>query len=137
MSRKSFRTLLAKPLQFLNCPLSPKAYFVPMETSLKVTTDYQIIQAWAQKYHGRPQRVNEGGVTFIRIDFPGKQDDNFLSDNKPRPYISWGEFFRIFKEDDLAFIFEDRDVTDPSLAYHFIKRENLDEDEVIDERIFG
>lgn len=107
-----------------------------METALKVTTDHQTIKAWAQKYHGRPQRMDMGGVTFIRIDFPGKGDDAFLSD-KPRPFISWDEFFAIFEEDGLAFIYEEDDVTDPSLAYHFIKRENLEQEEIADERIFG
>lgn len=90
-----------------------------------------------EKFRGRPQRLGENGYSSIRIDFPGKDDDNFFSKDKQPVNISWDEFFRIFEEKELAFIYETEDVYDPSLAYHFIKRENALSFETPDERIFG
>ncbi|MCL4398082.1 hypothetical protein M1403_03620 [Patescibacteria group bacterium] len=101
-----------------------------------ITVDHQEIAAWAQKFNGRPQRIGENGYSSIRIDFPGHGDDTFFSSDKRPVNISWDEFFRIFEEQHLAFIHEDKDVFDPSLAYHFIKRENAFEEETID-HIFG
>ena len=107
--------------------------------STHITVDHSEVRAFAQKYRGRPQRLGENGYSTIRIDFPGKDDDRFLSEEKPPVNISWDKFFNIFEQQDLAFIFEDKDIYDPSLAYHFIKRESAfaSENNNSFNRIFG
>ena len=103
-----------------------------------ITVDHSEIRAWARKFNGCPQRVGENGYSSIRLDFPGKDDDNFFSEEKRPVNISWEEFFQIFEAKELAFIYEDKDVFDPGMAYHFIKRESAfsKEEETFD-RIFG
>ena len=69
------------------------------------TTDHETIQAWAEERDGWPamvdrRRSGDGGV--LRIDFPG-----FTGTGTLRP-ISWDEWFRIFDERDLAFLYQDR-----------------------------
>ena len=63
------------------------------------TTDHGEIQNWAEERGGRPAVVRthgEGGI--LRIDFQ-EPDENL----EP---ISWDEFFRIFDERKLAFLYQ-------------------------------
>jgi hypothetical protein len=64
------------------------------------TTDHDEIRKWAEERGGRPSVVrthSEGGI--LRIDFQ-EPDENLEA-------ISWEEFFRIFEERKLAFLYQE------------------------------
>jgi hypothetical protein len=64
------------------------------------TTDHEAIRAWVEDRNGRPAAVRtdeEGGI--LRIDF-GDADETL----EP---IEWGEFFRIFDDNNLAFLYQE------------------------------
>ena len=66
----------------------------------KTTTDHDQIRRWAEARGGRPSIVRtrgEGGI--LRIDFQ-EPDENLEQ-------ISWDDFFRIFEERSLAFLYQD------------------------------
>lgn len=70
-------------------------------TASHTTTDHSKIQTWVDARNGRPSRVKgakEGGV--LRIDFGAPEET--LEE------ISWDEFFQIFDENELAFLYQDR-----------------------------
>lgn len=65
------------------------------------TTNHKTIQEWAEARDGRPSVIRtkgQGGV--LRIDF-GEKDEDFDE-------ISWEEFFKIFDENKLAFLYQDK-----------------------------
>ncbi len=66
----------------------------------RTTTDHGEIRSWAEERGGRPSRVRgagEGGI--LRIDFG--EAEEVLEE------IDWDEFFRIFDENRLAFLYQD------------------------------
>lgn len=66
----------------------------------KTTTDHDEIRNWAEERGGRPAIVRtdgEGGI--LRIDF--QEPDENLDE------ISWDEFFEIFEERNLAFLYQE------------------------------
>lgn len=66
------------------------------------TTDHDVIRRWAEERGGRPAIVEstwDGETAVLHIDF--NEPDESLMD------ISWSEFFRIFDESDLAFLYQD------------------------------
>ncbi len=71
----------------------------------KTTKDHNTIKKWAEKRDGKPAVVestsnsNKGGG-LLRINFPGYAEDN-LKD------ISWEEFFRIFDDNKLQFLYQE------------------------------
>jgi len=67
------------------------------------TTDHKKIQKWAEDRGGKPSVVEstyKNGSGLLRINFPGYAEDN-LKD------ISWEEFFKIFDENDLQFLYQE------------------------------
>ncbi|PDT82424.1 hypothetical protein [Sinorhizobium sp. BJ1] len=67
----------------------------------KTTTDHDTIRQWAESRDGHPSRVrgaSDGGL--LRIDF-GKPEQRLEE-------ISWEDFFRIFDENKLAFLYQDQ-----------------------------
>lgn len=69
-------------------------------TQARTTTDHDEIRRWAEERGGRPSIVRtdgEGGI--LRIDFQ-EPDENL----EP---ISWDEFFRIFEDRNLAFLYQE------------------------------
>jgi hypothetical protein len=67
----------------------------------KRTRDHDEIRKWAQARNGHPARVRgqgEGGL--LRIDF-GKPEERL----EP---IEWDEFFQIFDDNNLDFLFQDK-----------------------------
>ncbi len=70
-------------------------------TLANTTTDHQTIRKWAEQRSGRPARVktSEPGE-ILRIDF-GEPDESLEE-------ISWDEFFRIFDDRKLAFLYQER-----------------------------
>ncbi|TPN51332.1 MULTISPECIES: hypothetical protein [unclassified Mesorhizobium] len=66
----------------------------------KTTTNHNEIRKWVEERDGRPAVIRtkgEGGI--LRIDF-GEPEEAF----EP---VEWEEFFRIFEENDLAFLHQD------------------------------
>ncbi|WP_265516503.1 hypothetical protein [Nitratireductor luteus] len=78
----------------------------------QTTTSHEEIRAWAEERGGRPARVEStspGGI--LRIDF-GEPEENLVG-------IAWDEFFRIFEENDLRFLYQER--TDDGSVSRFNK----------------
>jgi hypothetical protein len=81
--------------------------FLPQERPMaqaKSTTDHDEIRKWVEERKGRPSRVKgttaedeEGGI--LRIDF-GEPEESLEE-------ISWDEFFEIFDDRELAFLYQD------------------------------
>jgi hypothetical protein len=75
-------------------------------SSAKTTTDHEAIRKWVEKRGGHPavvaategSRGSDGGLLRIDYDEPGGNDDDRLH------RITWDEFFRIFDENDIAFL---------------------------------
>jgi len=76
-------------------------------SSSGTTTDHEEIKAWAEQRGGRPSIVptaggkgkkKSGGV--LRLDF-GPKEDNFEE-------VTWDDFFKIFDESSLAFLYQDK-----------------------------
>jgi hypothetical protein len=72
----------------------------------RTTTDHDEIQQWVEERGGWPATVfrsargREGGI--LRIDFPGYSGQGTLNP------ISWDEWFRVFDENNLAFLYQER-----------------------------
>jgi hypothetical protein len=89
------------------------------ESERKRTSDHEKIQSWVEERDGKPAIVSgtkrdTGGV--LRIDFgePGRSLEQ----------ISWEEFFTIFDENNLAFLYQDGDTDDkPSHFNKFVLRD--------------
>lgn len=67
------------------------------------TTDHEAIRRWVEERDGRPARVAEtasGGGGLLRIDF-GEPEERLEE-------IDWETFFRIFDENDLAFLHQEK-----------------------------
>ena len=67
------------------------------------TTDHKKIQKWAEERDGKPvivEGTDKNGGGLLRINFPGYAEDNLKE-------ISWEEFFKIFDENNLEFIYQE------------------------------
>jgi hypothetical protein len=71
----------------------------------KTTTDHDEIRRWVEERGGRPARVkgtgSDGDPGILRIDFPGRGDDESLEE------ISWDEWFEAFESNRLAFLYQE------------------------------
>ena len=69
------------------------------------TTDHGTIRQWVEERGGRPARVkgtgSDGDPGLLRIDYPGRGDDDSLEP------IDWDEFFEGFEENRLAFVYQE------------------------------
>jgi hypothetical protein len=68
----------------------------------KRTRDHETIRRWAEERGGRPTMVE--GTQILRIDF---DDPDGRQDEKLKP-VSWDEFFRVFDDRDLEFLYQER-----------------------------
>lgn len=71
----------------------------------KTTKDHSRIKKWAEDREGKPAVVestsnSSNGGGLLRINFPGDAEDNLKN-------ISWEEFFRIFDENNLQFLYQE------------------------------
>lgn len=65
------------------------------------TTDHDTIRKWAEDRDGKPAKVDTGGAGgILRIDF-GEPEENL----EP---IEWDEFFKIFDDNKLAFLYQEK-----------------------------
>lgn len=67
------------------------------------TTDHDEIRHWIEDHGGRPARVaqrdTKKGGGILRVDF-GEKDDALEQ-------ISWDDFFDIFEDRELAFLYQE------------------------------
>jgi hypothetical protein len=80
------------------------------------TTDHDQIRKWAEARDGHPARVKgqgEGGL--LRIDFG--------EPNESLERISWEDFFEVFDENELAFLYQEKTKDGTSRFNKFINRE--------------
>jgi hypothetical protein len=73
----------------------------------QTTRDHDIIRHWAEQRAAKPTMVE--GTQILRLNFaePGGDDDDRLKE------VSWEEFFQVFDDSDLSFLYsEDRRGTD-------------------------
>jgi len=71
----------------------------------QVTTDHDEIRQWVEERGGHPAQVKgteRGGSALLRIDYPG-----FSGEDRLEP-IEGDEFFEIFDENNLAFLYQDQ-----------------------------
>ena len=70
-----------------------------------VTTDHEEIRRWVEERGGNPEVVKgteSGDSALLRIDYPGFSGEGKLE------AIEWDEFFEIFDDNNLAFLYQDR-----------------------------
>lgn len=70
-----------------------------------ITTDHEEITRWVEERNGQPAIVKgteNGRSALLRIDYPGFTGEETLE------AVSWEEFFRIFDENNLAFLYQER-----------------------------
>jgi hypothetical protein len=91
------------------------------------TSDHEEIKSWTEKHNGSPAVFDDpnawGDKLGIRIDFPGKMDERFMSaDVKSRP-VSWDKFFEIFDKRNLTFVYNTKEEpNDPTMAYMIVPK---------------
>jgi hypothetical protein len=71
----------------------------------KTTTDHNEIRRWVEERGGHPAIVKgteSRGSAMIRVDYPGFSGEDTLEE------IDWDEFFEIFDENGLAFLYQDK-----------------------------
>jgi hypothetical protein len=69
------------------------------------TTDHEEIRRWVEERDGHPAIVKgteKGGSALLRIDYPGFSGEDRLEE------ITWDEFFKIFDENKLAFLYQEK-----------------------------
>ena len=83
----------------------------------KKTTDHEEIRRWVEEREGRPARVRDSGKGgILRIDF-GEPDESLEE-------IGWDDFFKIFDENNLAFLHQDKTSDGkPSRFNKFVERD--------------
>jgi hypothetical protein len=67
------------------------------------TTDHDEIRKWVEERGGRPAIVKgteKGDSALLRIDYPGYSGADTLEE------IEWDEFFEIFDDNQLAFLYQ-------------------------------
>lgn len=71
----------------------------------RTTTDHEEIRQWVEARDGHPAIVKgteKGGSALLRIDYPGFSGEDKLEE------IEWDEFFQIFDENKLAFLYQEK-----------------------------
>jgi hypothetical protein len=68
------------------------------------TTNHDEIKKWVEDRGGRPAIVKgteKGDSALLRIDYPGYSGEDTLEE------IEWDQFFEIFDDNKLAFLYQD------------------------------
>ena len=73
------------------------------EQDTKMTTERSKIQQWVQERDGVPAVVK--GTEILRIDF--LDDEDASDEDESLKEISWNEFFRIFDDRELVFLYQE------------------------------
>lgn len=95
-----------------------------MADSATKTTNHDEIRQWVEKRGGHPAMVaasegngRSGGILRIDFDDPDGSEDTRLH------RISWEEFFKVFDDNDLAFL---RQESGDSRFNKFVERQDAD-----------
>lgn len=104
-----------------------------MSAKFRITTNRQEIKSWVEKYSGQPELIGDPQAGSrplgLRVDFPGKQGDQYLGESQQPKAIAWELFFHIFEKKELAFVYDTQPKTkDLSFAYRFIHRDSIQEE---------
>lgn len=86
----------------------------------KGTTDHEEIQRWIEERGGTPSRVE--GTNLLRVDYPGFSGEQTLEP------LEWDEFFRIFDENNLAFLYQENTKDGGESRFSkFVDRDSVEE----------
>lgn len=93
-----------------------------MRYAANTTTDHGEIQNWIEQRGGVPSVVRathqHEGSGLLRVDFPEEEPDEGLEE------IGWNEFFEIFDNKHLAFLYQDHTASgEESRFCKFVTRE--------------
>lgn len=81
------------------------------------TTDHAQIRQWAEARGGHPAIIRTGGRGgILRIDF-GEPEEELEQ-------VSWDEFFKVFDESNLAFLYQEESRSGESRFNKFIARDS-------------
>lgn len=87
----------------------------------KATIDHEEIQRWVEERGGQPARVE--GTNLLRIDYPGFSGEGTLE------AIDWDEFFRLFDENNLAFLYQEETKDGGESRFSkFVDRDSVEDD---------
>jgi hypothetical protein len=93
--------------------------------SSKTTTDHEEIKQWVEERGGNPAIVKgteKGGSALLRIDYPGYSGEDTLEE------ISWDEFFEMFDENNLAFLYQEETQDGGESRFSkFVSRDNAED----------
>lgn len=94
----------------------------------KATTNHQEIRDWIERNDGIPYLIDhpeaKADKKGLRINFPGYIDEMLLSESQLGKEISWEEFFSMFEEQQLRFLYEEPvEGVDPTRWYRFENRD--------------
>jgi hypothetical protein len=95
---------------------------------MKTTIDQIKIMQWVTEHNGSPAVIDapeaKGDKVGLRINFPGFLDERELADFQETKTVSWEEFFKIFEEQKLLFMYDDKTKdSNPVNWYKLGKRE--------------
>ena len=86
----------------------------------KFTTDHEEIRKWVEERGGEPARVKD--TNLLRIDYPGFSGEGTLEP------LEWDEFFRIFDENNLAFLYQEETKDGGESRFSkFVDRDSVEE----------
>lgn len=86
----------------------------------KFTEDHDEIRRWVEERGGQPARVKDSNL--LRIDYPGFSGEGTLEP------ISWNEFFKIFDENNLIFLYQDETKDGGQSRFSkFVDRDSVEE----------
>ena len=84
------------------------------------TTDHEEIRSWVEEREGNPARVE--GTNLLRIDYPGYSGEGTLEK------MEWDEFFKIFDENNLAFLYQEETKDGGESRFSkFVDRDSVEE----------
>jgi hypothetical protein len=92
------------------------------QSTTQKTTDHDEIRRWVEEHGGKPAIVRgteDGGGGVLRIDFPGGTGEDELE------HVSWEEWFRVFDERNLAFLYQDEKASgEDSTFFKLVSRDD-------------
>lgn len=106
-----------------------------MDKIFKIAATHEEIRKWVEGHDGVPAIIDDfevgGDKIGLRIDFPGKQDENMLSVNRNTEHdVTWERFFALLDSKGLVFEYLDEEILhNPSMSYRFLDKNNPQVDE--------
>jgi hypothetical protein len=88
----------------------------------KRTRDHDTIMQWAEERGGHPAVVE--GTSILRIDF----DEPWGNDDERLERISWDQFFKIFDERNLEFLYQERTADGQESRFNKFVKSGTDEE---------